>query len=44
MHKINLDGKFGLFDEPWRPKIIATVNGQDVKLFKAKGEFVPSRE
>ena len=35
-----MDDKFGLFDEHWRPKIIATVNGQDVKLFKAKGEFV----
>jgi len=40
MNKINLDEKFGLFNEHWRPKIIATVNGQDVKLIKVKGEFV----
>lgn len=38
--KINLDDKFGQFDEYWRPKIIATVNGQDVKIVKVKGEFV----
>jgi len=40
MNKINLDEKFALFDEYWRPKIIATVNGQDVKIIKVKGEFV----
>lgn len=40
MDKINLDEKFGLLDEYWRPKIIATVNGQDVKIIKVKGEFV----
>jgi mannose-6-phosphate isomerase-like protein (cupin superfamily) len=40
MDKISLDEKFGLFDEHWRPKIIATVNGQDVKIIKVKGEFV----
>jgi mannose-6-phosphate isomerase-like protein (cupin superfamily) len=39
-HKINLEDKFQLFSEHWRPKIIATVNGQDVKIIKAKGEFV----
>ena len=40
MNKISLDEKFGLFDEHWRPKIIATVNGQDVKIIKVKGEFL----
>jgi mannose-6-phosphate isomerase-like protein (cupin superfamily) len=40
MNKINLDEKFGLFNEQWRPKIVATVNGQDVKIIKVKGEFV----
>ena len=40
MVKINLDEKFALFDDHWRPKIIATVNGQDVKIIKVKGEFV----
>jgi mannose-6-phosphate isomerase-like protein (cupin superfamily) len=37
--KINLDDKFGLFSEHWRPKIIATLNGQEVKVIKVKGEF-----
>jgi mannose-6-phosphate isomerase-like protein (cupin superfamily) len=40
MSKINLDEKFGLFKEHWRPKIIAAVNGQEVKIIKVKGEFV----
>jgi mannose-6-phosphate isomerase-like protein (cupin superfamily) len=39
MHKINLDEKFSLFDERWRPKTIAMLNGQEVKLVKVKGEF-----
>ena len=34
MDKIKLDEKFALFDEHWRPKIIATVNGQEVKVIK----------
>ena len=38
--KVNLSEKFSSFSGPWRPKIVATVNGQDVKLVKAKGEFV----
>lgn len=37
--KINLDDKFGLFAEQWRPKIIATANGQEIKVVKVKGEF-----
>ena len=36
---INLDQKFGLFDEQWRPKVIAAMNGQEIKLVKVKGEF-----
>jgi mannose-6-phosphate isomerase-like protein (cupin superfamily) len=39
MQKINLDQKFGLFEERWRPKTIAAVNGQEVKLVKVQGEF-----
>ena len=39
MDKINLDEKFGLFNEHWRPKIIATVNRQDVKIIKAKASL-----
>jgi mannose-6-phosphate isomerase-like protein (cupin superfamily) len=37
--KINLDEKFGLFSEHWRPKVIAAMNGQEVKVIKVKGEF-----
>ena len=32
MQRINLDEKFGLFTEYWRPKIIAAANGQEVKI------------
>jgi mannose-6-phosphate isomerase-like protein (cupin superfamily) len=39
MNKINLDEKFDLFGEYWRPKVIATLNGQEVKIVKVKGEF-----
>jgi mannose-6-phosphate isomerase-like protein (cupin superfamily) len=37
--KVNLNEKFGLFTEYWRPKIIADLNGQEVKVIKVKGEF-----
>jgi mannose-6-phosphate isomerase-like protein (cupin superfamily) len=37
--KINLAEKFGLFSEHWRPKIIARLNGQEIKVIKVKGEF-----
>ncbi|HEX4275281.1 MAG TPA: cupin domain-containing protein [Bryobacteraceae bacterium] len=36
---INLDEKFGLFTEHWRPKVVAALNGQEVKLVKVLGEF-----
>ena len=39
MHKISLEEKFGLVNELWRPKIIAKLNGQEVKLVKVEGEF-----
>jgi mannose-6-phosphate isomerase-like protein (cupin superfamily) len=39
MQKISLDEKFALFHECWRPKTIAALNGQEVKLVKVKGEF-----
>ena len=37
--KINLNEKFGLFNEHWRPKVVAALNGQEVKIIKVKGEF-----
>jgi mannose-6-phosphate isomerase-like protein (cupin superfamily) len=40
IQKIDIDKKFALFSEYWRPKVIAELNGQEVKLVKFKGEFV----
>lgn len=37
--KIGLDAKFALFAEHWRPKTIAAVNGQEVKIVKVQGVF-----
>jgi mannose-6-phosphate isomerase-like protein (cupin superfamily) len=37
--KFNLDAKFSLFAEHWRPKVVAAVNGQEVKLVKVQGTF-----
>ena len=37
--KISLEEKFALFAEHWRPKTIASLNEQDVKLVKVQGEF-----
>ncbi len=37
---VNLNQKFSLFTDHWRPKAVAELNGQEVKLVKFKGEFV----
>ena len=37
--KINVTEAFSHFEENWRPKVIATLNGQEVKVVKIKGEF-----
>jgi mannose-6-phosphate isomerase-like protein (cupin superfamily) len=37
--KINLDQKFRLFSEHWRPKVVAALNGQEIKVIKVRGEF-----
>jgi mannose-6-phosphate isomerase-like protein (cupin superfamily) len=39
MDKINLTEKLSLFDDYWHPRIIAELNGQQVKVAKLKGEF-----
>jgi mannose-6-phosphate isomerase-like protein (cupin superfamily) len=39
MTAISLVEKFGLFSERWRPKTIARLNGQEVKLIKVLGVF-----
>jgi mannose-6-phosphate isomerase-like protein (cupin superfamily) len=38
--KVNLESKFALFAEPWKPKIVGELNSQLVKLVKFQGEFV----
>jgi mannose-6-phosphate isomerase-like protein (cupin superfamily) len=40
MEKVNLRQKLDSFSEHWSPKIIAELNGQQVKLTKVWGEFV----
>lgn len=39
VEKVNLDDKFGRFSERWRPKVVAELNGQEVKLVKIMGAF-----
>ncbi len=38
--KVNLAQKFRLFSDRWSPKVVAELNGQQVKLAKLEGEFV----
>lgn len=40
IQKVNLNEKFGLFHEHWKPKIAGEVNDAYVKLVKLQGEFV----
>lgn len=40
MKTINLNNKFSLINDFWKPRIIAELNGQQVKISKVKGEFV----
>ena len=40
MHKVTLAEKFTLITEHFRPKVVAELNGQEVKAVKVKGEFV----
>ena len=39
MHSISLSDKFARIDEHWRPKVVAALNGQEVKLVKFAGAF-----
>jgi mannose-6-phosphate isomerase-like protein (cupin superfamily) len=40
MDKVNLADKLSLITEHWRPKVVGTLNGQEVKLVKFQGGFV----
>ncbi len=39
LEKFALDDKFARFCDHWRPKTVARLNGQELKLVKVKGEF-----
>ena len=39
MEKVNLNEKFSLISEHWRPKVVGELNGQEIKLVKFQGEF-----
>lgn len=40
MERVNLAAKFVQITEHWRPKVVAELNGQEVKLVKFQGTFV----
>lgn len=40
MNKVNLAEKLAQFSDHWSPKLVGELNGQHVRLVKAKGEFV----
>jgi mannose-6-phosphate isomerase-like protein (cupin superfamily) len=37
---INLDQKFGLIHDQWKPKVIAEMNDYQFKLVRLQGEFI----
>ena len=39
MCHISLPEKFSLINEHWRPKVVASLNGQELKLVKVAGVF-----
>ena len=39
MDPISLSERFARIDEHWRPKVVAALNGQEVKLVKFAGVF-----
>lgn len=39
MQAVDLTEKFATFDDHWRPRVAAQLNGQDVRLVKVQGTF-----
>ena len=37
---VNLDAKFGLFEERWQPKVVAEMNDYQFKVVRLQGDFV----
>lgn len=40
MEKVDLAEKLALIRDPWRPKVVAALNGQELKRVKFEGTFV----
>lgn len=40
MKVINLNSKFKVINDLWKPRVLTELNGQQVKISKVKGEFV----
>jgi len=40
MDKVNVAEKLSLFQDYWKPRIVAELNGQQVKVVKLRGPFV----
>ena len=40
INKVNIKDKLNAFSDHWTPRIVGELNGQHVKLVKAKGDFV----
>jgi mannose-6-phosphate isomerase-like protein (cupin superfamily) len=38
--KVNLAGKFALFQDHWKPRTVARLNDYDIMVVKVQGEFV----
>jgi len=41
MNKVSIQEKLNLIHDYWNPRIIGELNGQEVRIVKIKGEFVP---
>ncbi len=39
MNKVNLSEKLALFNDFWNPRVVAELNGQQVKVAKFSGPF-----
>lgn len=40
MNKVNLEEKFGKFDDPWSPRLVGELNENYIKLAKGEGELI----
>lgn len=40
LNKVDLAAALAAFDAPWEPRIVAALNGQEVKVVKLRGAFV----